>query len=54
MSKLKVPFGDRFFYLIGCLLTSGLLFFIKAVILNAMIEYENLKEKKEEKEGDSP
>lgn len=40
---VKVPFMDRFFYLIFCFLSLGFVYLLKLIILNALVENENAK-----------
>lgn len=40
-SMKKVPILDRFFYLIACLLTLGVVYIMKTIIVNALVEIKN-------------
>jgi len=41
--KSKVSFMDRFFYLIACLISCGIIYILKTIIVNAIVEVENNK-----------
>ncbi len=43
MKKIETPLMDRFVYVIFCLLSLGGIYLLKTIIVNALVEYENLK-----------
>lgn len=48
MKEVKVSFMDRFVYLGWCLLSLGIVYLFKIIIVNALVEVENNKLKREE------